>query len=74
MSSIQVSDKVLAITALRVNSRQYGKSRQKTVYAALGVNLEEKKEILGLWILETERAKFWASVLNEILNGGPRTF
>jgi hypothetical protein len=32
---------------------------------ALGVNFEGKKEVLGLWIGESEGAKFWASVLNE---------
>jgi putative transposase len=37
---------------------------------ALGVNFEGKKEVLGLWIAETEGAKFWASVLNEIRNRG----
>jgi putative transposase len=58
------------LDALRVNSRQEGKSCQKSVYVARGVNFEGKKEVLGLWIGETEGAKFWASVLNEIRNRG----
>jgi hypothetical protein len=37
---------------------------------ALGVNIERKKEALGLWIAEKEGAKFWASVLKEIRNRG----
>jgi transposase-like protein len=55
-----------------VNSRQEGKSCQKSVYVALGVNCEGKKEVLGLWIGGHEGAKFWASVLNEIRNRGHR--
>ena len=39
---------------------------KKTVYVALGVNAEGCKELLGLWIAETEGAKFWLSVLTEL--------
>jgi transposase-like protein len=60
------------LDALRVNSRQDGKSCQKSVYAALGVNFEGGKEVLGLWTVENEGAKFWASVLNENRNPGTR--
>jgi transposase-like protein len=61
---------IVYLDALRVNSRQDGKSCQKSVYAARGVNLEGKKEVLGLWIAEHGGAKFWASVLNGIRNRG----
>jgi transposase-like protein len=37
---------------------------------ALGVNFEGQKEVLGLWIAETEGAKFWMGVLNELKNRG----
>ena len=37
---------------------------------ALGVNLEGKKELLGLWLSENEGAKFWLSVLTELKNRG----
>jgi transposase-like protein len=53
-----------------VNSRQDGKSCQKSVYVALGVNCEGKKEVSSLWIAEHEGATFWVSVLNEIRNRG----
>lgn len=43
---------------------------RKTVYVALGVNIEGQKELLGLWIAETEGAKFWLSVLTELENRG----
>lgn len=42
----------------------------KSVYVALGVNMEGNKELLGLWISETEGAKFWLSVLTELKNRG----
>jgi transposase-like protein len=67
---LEKSYAIVYLDALRVNSRQDGKSCQKSVYVALGVNFEGKKEVLGLWIAENEGAKFWASVLNEIRNRG----
>jgi len=42
----------------------------KSVYVALGVNFEGKKEVLGLWIAENEGAKFWMGVLTELKNRG----
>jgi transposase-like protein len=42
----------------------------KSVYLALGVNMEGKKELLGLWISENEGAKFWVSVLSELKSRG----
>ncbi len=43
---------------------------KKTVFVALGVNLEGQKELLGLWLAETEGATFWLSVLTELQNRG----
>jgi transposase-like protein len=42
------------------------------VYIALGVNVSGRKELLGMWIAESEGAKFWAQVLSEIANRGVR--
>ena len=42
----------------------------KSVYIAMGVNLEGQKEVLGLWMSENEGAKFWLSVLTELKNRG----
>ena len=42
----------------------------KAIYLALGVNLEGKKELLGMWISKTEGAKFWLSILTELNNRG----
>ena len=47
-----------------------GRVSQHTVYVALGVNLEGKKELLGLWLAETEGAKFWLSCLTDLQSRG----
>lgn len=56
--------------ALRVKIRDEGMVRNKAVYVALGVRLDGQKEILGLWIEQTEGAKFWLRVMNELKNRG----
>jgi putative transposase len=47
-----------------------GRVSQHTMYVALGVNLLGKKELLGLWLSETEGAKFWLSCLTDLKNRG----
>jgi transposase-like protein len=42
----------------------------KAVYVALGVNMDGKKELLGLWMSDNEGSKFWLSVLTELQNRG----
>jgi putative transposase len=49
-----------------------GRVSQHTVYVALGVNLEGKKELLGLWLAENEGAKFWLACLTDLKNRGLR--
>jgi len=49
-----------------------GRVSQHTMYVALGVNLEGYKELLGLWLSETEGAKFWLSCLTDLKNRGLR--
>ena len=56
--------------ALRVKIRDEGTVRNKAVYLALGVQPDGTKEILGLWIEQTEGAKFWLRVMNELRNRG----
>jgi transposase-like protein len=67
---LEKSYAIVYLDALRVKSKQDGKSCTKSVYVALGVNFEGKKEVLGLWIAENEGAKFWMGVLNELKNRG----
>jgi putative transposase len=47
-----------------------GKVSQHTMYVALGINLQGNKELLGLWLAETEGAKFWLSCLTDLKNRG----
>lgn len=61
---------VLYFDCLFVKSRQDGPVRNKAVYLALGINLQGEKELLGMWIAETEGAKFWLSVFNELKSRG----
>ena len=44
------------------------------MYVAIGVNFEGKKELLGLWLNETEGAKFWLSCLTDLKNLGVQDF
>src|SRR5438046_9941106 len=50
--------------------RDSGHVRNKAVYLAIGVTLEGLKEVLGLWIAQTEGAKFWLQVVTELKNRG----
>lgn len=47
-----------------------GRVSQHTIYVALGVNLDGHKELLGLWLAQTEGAKFWLSCLTDLKNRG----
>ena len=62
-------DRVYAVVffdALRVKIRDEGTVRVKAVYLALGVRTDGAREILGLWIEQTEGAKFWLKVFTEL--------
>jgi putative transposase len=47
-----------------------GRVSQHTMYVAIGVNLRGRKELLGLWLSETEGAKFWLSCLTDLKERG----
>lgn len=61
---------ILYFDALYVKSREDGPVKNKAVYLALGINLAGEKELLGLWMNETEGAKFWLSVFNDLKSRG----
>jgi putative transposase len=61
---------VIFFDALRVKIRDDGLVRNKAVYIALALNSDGEKEVLGLWIEQTEGAKFWLKVMNELKNRG----
>jgi len=56
--------------AIRVKIRDEGFVRNKAVYIALGILPDGTREILGIWIEQTEGAKFWLRVMNELKNRG----
>jgi putative transposase len=61
---------LLYLDGIHFKIRDTGRIVNKCCYTVLGVNTEGKREILGLWISETESAKFWLEVLTEIKNRG----
>src|ERR671929_534108 len=58
------------LDALRVKVRDEGTVRNKAVHVALGVRPDGTKEVLGLWIEQTEGAKFWLRVMTELKDRG----
>ena len=61
---------IVYLDALRLKIRDEGTVKNKAVYLALGIRADGKKEVLGLWIEQTEGAKFWLKVFNELKNRG----
>lgn len=61
---------ILFLDALVISVREDGKVIKKSIYMALAINLEGRKELLGLWIDQSEGAKFWLRILNELKNRG----
>ncbi|MGK9230872.1 transposase [Inquilinus limosus] len=56
---------VVFFEALWVKIRDEGLVRNRAVYVALAITAKGDKEVLGLWIEQTEGAKFWLKVMNE---------
>ena len=61
---------IIYLDAVRVKVRHNGSVINKAVYLAIGVTLEGQKDVLGMWVAETEGAKFWLQVVTEIKNRG----
>ena len=61
---------IVFLDALVVKVRHEGRVINKVVHMALGVNLEGKKELLGIWMTQNESSKFWLSVMTELQNRG----
>src|ERR1700754_2703865 len=61
---------VVFFDALRVKIRDDGVVSNKAVYLALGIQADGQRDVLGLWIEQTEGAKFWLKVFNELKNRG----
>lgn len=61
---------IVWLDAIHYKIKENGKVTSKAVYTILGVNLEGKKEVLGLYISENEGANFWLQVLTDMSNRG----
>lgn len=61
---------VVFLDAVHFKVREEGRVVTKAAYVALGINGEGYKDILGIWIVENEGAKFWLKVCNELKNRG----
>src|SRR5215469_15079446 len=57
---------IVFFDVLRVKIRDEGLVKNKAVYVALAYNGDGEKDVLGLWIEQTEGAKFWLRVINEL--------
>jgi putative transposase len=61
---------VVFLDAIHFHVRSEGQIVKKAVYIAIGINLDGRKDVLGMWVGENESAKFWATVLNGLRNRG----
>jgi len=61
---------IMYLDAIQFKVRDNGHVRNKAIYLAIGVTIEGFKEVLGLWIAQTEGAKFWLQVVTELKNRG----
>ncbi len=61
---------IVYLDCIHVKVRDAGSVRAKAIYLAIGVNMEGRKEVMGLWIAQTEGAKFWLAVVTELKNRG----
>jgi putative transposase len=60
---------IVYLDCIHVKVRE-GAVRVKAVYLAIGINMSGEKEVLGLWMAQTEGAKFWLQVVTELKNRG----
>ena len=63
---------IMYLDAIQFKVRDNGHVKNKAIYLAIGVTIEGYKEVLGLWIAQTEGAKFWLQVVTELKNRGVR--
>lgn len=61
---------IIYFDALVIKSRESGPATNKSLYLALGVNLDGEKELLGMWLSDTEGASFWQQVFSELQSRG----
>lgn len=61
---------VVFMDAIHYHVRSEGRIVKRAVYIALGIDMNGRKDILGMYVGENESAKFWVSIMNELKNRG----
>jgi putative transposase len=61
---------ILYLDALMLKIRDDGRVGNKAVFLAIGIDMDGQKEVLGIWVEQTEGAKFWLKILNELKGRG----
>jgi putative transposase len=61
---------IVYMDAIKFKVRDNGHVKNKAIYLAIGIKMDGLKEVLGLWIAQTEGAKFWLQVVTELKNRG----
>jgi putative transposase len=61
---------IIYLDALFVSTKHDGQVTKRAYYVALGVTMEGRRDVLGLWVAATEGAKFWLTILSELKNRG----
>ncbi len=61
---------VVFLDAIHYHVRSEGQVVKKAVYIAIGIDVDGRKDVLGMWVGENETAKYWATVLNSLKNRG----
>ena len=61
---------IMYLDAIQFKVRDGGHIKNKAVYLAIGIGMDGLKEVLGLWMAQTEGAKFWLQVVTELKNRG----
>ena len=61
---------VVFLDAIHYHVRSEGQVMKKAVYIAIGIDLDGRKDVLGMWAGENESARYWATILNGLRNRG----
>jgi len=61
---------VVFLDGMSFDVKEDGTYRKKTVYVIIGINLDGRKELMGIWIGENETSKYWLSILNDLKSRG----
>ena len=61
---------IMYLDAIQFKVRDNGHVKNKAIYLAIGMGMNGLKEVLGLWIAQTEGAKFWLQIVTELKNRG----